>query len=167
MNNRVCINQKNIHLLNETIALIGSVTTESYSYKSILFNADTLGVHVCHIIERYESFLDGLSKDAINYGLRKSNFQIFSNPQAAMVKINGIIDQINFITCEDLNFLIDIEMDTGSACEGVQTTIGRELQFLWSHHVHHNTIIHGTIESPDESYPQDFGIAQESCKVLE
>jgi hypothetical protein len=165
MNNKECIIHDNLHLLNETIVLMGSLTTETYVNNSILFNTETPTDHACQIIEYYELLFEGLANDIIDYGLRKTDLSLSNNPEAAMVKFNEIIDRIKLITCEDLSFLIDIKMDTGRASYVVQTTIGRELQFLWDHHVYHNRLIRKIIESSGEFHHLDF--AEESCKVLE
>jgi len=167
MNSKASINQDNVHLLNQTMVFIGSLTTETYTHRSMLFNADTPGAHVRHIIEHYELFLDGLSKGFINYDLRKRNLQLSSNPQAAIDKIKEIVGQINILIFEDLDRLIDIEMDTGNACDTVKTSVGRELQFLWSHHIHHNAMIRMIMESSGESCPKDFGVAVSTKKFYQ
>jgi len=167
MNSQASINQDNVHLLKETIELINTLTVDMYTHKSMLFNADTPGAHVRHVIEHYELFLEGISKGLINYDLRKRNLQLSSHPKMAIDKINELIFKINALTRHDFDRLIDIKMDTGSVCEAVKTSIARELQFLWSHHVHHNAIIKMILESSGEPVAKDFGVAASTKKYYE
>ena len=164
MKSPVSVNHDNIRLLNETIDLLASLTTEIYTHKSLLFNADTPGAHVRHVVEHYELFLAGLTTGHINYDLRRRNLKLSSDPKAAICRIKELAGQIDILSDEELRRLIDIKMDTGDVCQTVETSVGRELQFLWSHHVHHNAMIRMIIESFGENVAKDFGVAASTKK---
>jgi len=164
MNPKLSINHDNVSLLKETIELLKSISIEIYTHQSMLFNADTPGAHVRHIIEHYELFLEGLSTGHINYDLRKRNLKLSSDPKIAIKQVEEIIGQIKILSPENLSLLIDIKMDTGNVCDAVNTSVGRELQFLWSHHVHHNAIIRMIIESSGEAVIKNYGVAASTIK---
>ena len=164
MNYKAVINEDNIALLNETIELINTLSKDSYTQKLLLIQADTPGAHVRHIIEHYELFLEGLLSGEINYDARKRNLLLSSEPQEAIAKIMQIVSQLNGITRDDLGRLINVKMDTGKVCDQARTSVARELQFLWSHHVHHNAIIRMILESSGLSCHKDFGVAASTAK---
>ena len=167
MSPELSINHDNVSLLKETIDLLQSLPVGIYTHQSMLFNADTPGAHVRHIIEHYELFLEGLSTGHINYDLRKRDLKLSSDPKMAIERIKQLSGHINVLSEENLRRLIDVKMDTGEVCQEAQSSIARELQFLWSHHVHHNAMIRMIIESSGESVSKDFGVAASTIKFQE
>lgn len=130
--------QKN---LNEIKKVVLQLSIEQYSHKSVLLSQATIGQHVRHIIEFYQSVIFGIENKIINYDNRKRNLIIEKDSRYAI----EIIDVINAFLSQDIsdepmvlegNFCADENMELS-----IQTTLFRELAYCLEHSIHHQALI--------------------------
>lgn len=147
--------------LNEIKKVVLLLTEEQYDHKSILLSQASIGQHVRHIIEFYQSVIFGLEGKMINYDNRKRNLLIETDSNYAV----EIIDEINaFLKQDIIDEPIILE---GNFCAKedqeikIQTSFLRELAYCLEHSIHHQALIKvGLLELDCLPYiDETFGIA--------
>jgi uncharacterized protein YhbP (UPF0306 family) len=147
--------------LNEIKKVLLQLTNEQYDHKAILLSQASIGQHVRHILEFYQSVLNGLETKIVNYDNRKRNLLIETNNQYAI----QVIDQIN--TSLALDILDETLVLEGNFCAeeskeiSIQTSFFRELAYCLEHSIHHQALIKvGLLELDCLYYIDDtFGLA--------
>lgn len=147
--------------LNEIKKVLFQLTDEHYSYPSDTLFGATIGQHVRHILEFYQSVFTGLKAKTVNYDNRKRNLLLETNSNFAM----QVIDEINSFLAQDIQDQILILEGNFCAEEGketqIQTTLYRELAYCLEHSIHHQALIKvGLLEVNCLSYiDETFGLA--------
>lgn len=147
--------------LNEIKKVLLQLSDENYSYASETLFGATIGQHVRHILEFYQSVFNGLDLKTINYDNRKRNLLLETDSNYAI----QVIDEIN--SCLSLDILDQTLLLEGNFCaeEGkeiqIQTTLFRELAYCLEHSIHHQALIKvGLLEVNCLSYiDETFGLA--------
>jgi len=147
--------------LIEIKMLILQLTKEQYVYNSKMISGATIGQHIRHILEFYQSVLNGMDIKSINYDNRNRNLLIETDKDFAI----QIIDSIN--TNLSLDMLDESFILEGNFCaeEGkqiqIQTTLFRELAYCLEHSIHHQALIKvGLLELNSLSLiDETFGLA--------
>lgn len=147
--------------LNEIKRVLVQLNNEQYSYPSKTLFGATIGQHIRHILEFYQSVLNGLDTKIVNYDNRKRNLLIETDKDFAI----QIIENINN------HLLLDILDETivleGNFCadedekKQVKTSVFRELAYCLEHSIHHQALIKvGLLEVNCLSYiDETFGLA--------
>ncbi|NCO62411.1 MAG: DinB family protein [Flavobacteriales bacterium] len=147
--------------LNEIKHVLLKLTNEQYTFPSSTLFGATIGQHVRHILEFYQSVFNGLESKLINYDNRERNLLIETNTQIAIQLIDDICDKLKQNT-KDANFILE-----GNFCaeEGKQLQINtsflRELGYCLEHSIHHQALIKvGLLEVNCINFIDDtFGLA--------
>ena len=127
--------------LNEIKKVLLQLTNEQYDHKAILLSQASIGQHVRHILEFYQSILNGLETKTVNYDNRKRNLLIEMDCQYAI----QIIDEINSFL--ELDILDENYVLQGNFCAEVgkqiqiNTSLFRELAYCLEHSIHHQALI--------------------------
>ena len=103
--------------LEEIKHLILKLSNKEYKYASKLLSEATIGQHIRHILEFYQSIFNDTNAHIINYDTRKRNLEIEINSNVAI----QIIDEI----CENLtrNFVDKQLILEGNFCADEGNTI--------------------------------------------
>lgn len=147
--------------LNEIKRVLFQLNNEQYSYPSKTLFGATIGQHIRHILEFYQSVLNGLDTKIVNYDNRKRNLLIETDKDFAIEIIENIISHLS------LDILDESIVLEGNFCaeEGKQTqistSISRELAYCLEHSIHHQALIKvGLLEVNCLSFIDDtFGLA--------
>lgn len=147
--------------LEEIKMLLTQLAKEQYVHNSNMLSGATIGQHVRHILEFYQSVLDGLDTKSINYDNRKRDLLIETDKDFAI----QIIESINTNLAKDI--LDEPYVLEGNFCaeEGkqmqIQTTLYRELAYCLEHSIHHQALIKvGLFELNSLSFiDETFGLA--------
>lgn len=147
--------------LNEIKKVLQQLTNEQYQFPSHTLFGATIGQHVRHILEFYQSALNGLKTNIVNYDNRKRNLLIETETDYAI----KIIDEIN-VSLKQISFDKFLILE-GDFCaeEGeqikLQTSFYRELAYCLEHSIHHQALIKvGLLELESLSFIDDtFGLA--------
>ncbi|MEM8500708.1 MAG: DinB family protein [Pseudomonadota bacterium] len=132
----------NVAILRQAIELLGKLSEEQYCHSEACGAPSSVGKHVRHIIEHYQSFLSGLNAGVINYNTRPRCAAAETSRQFASDAVQLLIGQLEQIDTPtlDLDQLIKVYLQTtvcGAAEPSVRSTHARELMFLHGHAVHH------------------------------
>ncbi len=116
--------------------------------------------HMRHIIEFYECFLDGLPAGRIDYDARKRDQSIERSTVAADACIHLLSDCLK--TAPELrgDALVWVRLEESCAT----SSVGRELQVLSSHTVHHFAMIALTLRAHGVMIDRSFGVAPSTLR---
>lgn len=127
------------------------------------------GSHIRHIIDHYLSVIAGLESGIIDYDNRSRGGSLESDPQAAINKIDEIVNWIKDISDEMLNAKLKLSTEisvTDTTVQKVPTSLARELIFVGSHAVHHYAMINQISLAQEKNLDPSFGIAPATATFM-
>lgn len=132
----------NVAILRQAIELLGKLSEKQYCHSEACGAPSSVGKHVRHIIEHYQSFLSGLDAGLVNYNSRPRCAEAETSRQFARQAVQLVIEQLQQIDTPalDLDQLVDVYLQTtvrGDSEPPVRSTLAREFVFLHGHAVHH------------------------------
>lgn len=152
-------------ILDDATQLTGSLTREQFSTPDSSCFSGTIGGHIRHCLQHFESFRDGIASGTINYEARERGTLVETDPSAAVESLKSLSkwfsDQIDR---HDKNEPVRVLVTMGDMSEEVESTVSRELQFLISHTVHHFAIIAIMCRSFGIEIDPEFGMAPSTLK---
>ena len=118
-------------------------------------------MHLRHNLDHFEAFFNGLAAGEVDYESRSRQTKIEDIPGLAEEAIQGYLEKLNQLRGSDEKFLqIREESEAGTKERlWLDSSIGRELQFLLGHTVHHNAIIAMIVDRLGIQLPEGFGVA--------
>ena len=128
----------------------------------VLFNA-TIGQHIRHIIELFQSLEMGYKTGIVNYENRKRDIRIETEKAFAAQLLNDISQNLDRA---NINLVLETEgyQDSGN-CILISTNYYRELAYNLEHAIHHMALIRiGITEVSAIHLPQNFGVAFSTLK---
>lgn len=153
--------------LQQAVDLLAKLEESDYSLTLDAFSSHSIGAHVRHNLDHFNSFFMGYNKGSINYDERARDPKIETDKEYTSDLISNYIIRISEIKPETLDHEISIQMDSGDVSDKAKSTIRRELQFLISHTIHHYAIIALICKIKNIEVPQDFGVAPSTLKHRE
>ena len=151
---------ENLAALQQAVDLIEQITDDQYTSNEHPIFSSGVGKHVRHILDFYAAFLNA-ENDRVNYDTRQRSPDVETSRKAAVDKIRETMDALKSVAHPDAH-LVSKNDDCGErdpAIEYSPSSVGRELQFLASHTVHHYAIVAMILHSLGVTIPKDFGIA--------
>ncbi len=121
-----------------------------------------VGAQLRHVIEHYQSFLSGLPGRAVDYDARARDATVEGSRHRARTVIQELIAELDLARSLTETTPLRIKMECSpepSAPTWSESTIGRELQFLVSHSVHHFALIKLLVAPDGTPLDPDFGLA--------
>lgn len=151
----------NVHFLAQGNALLERMRDEDYNRSRPGWSP--VGAQFRHVIEHYQSFCAGLPDRRVDYDARAHNALIETCRTHAIDVAGTLQEQLETIGHLPDDFTIVIQMNSGGDAEGIpdwqSSSIGRELQFLSSHTVHHYALIKLLLEGLGIDAGPEFGVA--------
>jgi len=135
-----------------------TVSPEAYSARCEAANNASIGDHVRHCIDHYETLKNG--SESMDFDKRKREQILAVNPHAAKERIAAITMMIEALTKEQLAARVQLIFRNAEGnCETLGSTYARELAFAHNHTIHHLAIIRfiGTLSGL--AFSETFGIA--------
>lgn len=151
------------HLLTQLTRLLTQLSNEEYATALPVLNKSSIGQHVRHVIELFQSLLDGYERGMVNYDNRKRKLVLEIDSSAAIAELETISAQINRQDKELFlagNYAVQEEEEVQ-----VQTSFSRELIYNLEHSIHHMAIIRIAVQQTSSvSLADDFGIAASTIR---
>lgn len=155
--------EDNIDMLRQGIELIEKIGDPLYANNHLPFLKAGVGGHFRHCIDFYNGFLSSLETGQINYVRRQRNPLVETNAALAIAEIESIIDKLGHLSAIDLHKPVRVILEESfaplDASDWSGSTIGRELQALISHTVHHYAIIALALRLQGYEPDAEFGVA--------
>jgi len=156
-----------VEVLHQGESLLDSLNDEDYTRKVPAVFSSTVGGHYRHCLDHFQSLLQGLDADEINYDYRERNPRIETDRAFALAETNRILRAFGSISKQFLDCPIKVrskvnyELDAASL---IGSTVGRELMYAVAHAIHHYALIAVMCGMLDVPVPAGFGVAPSTLK---
>ncbi|MGE9290390.1 MAG: DinB family protein [Puniceicoccales bacterium] len=151
----------NLALLNQAIDFLNGLSDAHYTAVQPPTFPSSVGAHLRHVLDHYDSLLDGLESGIIDYHSRNRDAETEKNRQRALERIETIRTRltgengIQPTPPEALRLRVSIEDPSAT----IPTSPERELFFGLSHTIHHYALIATIARNFGHPVPGDFGVA--------
>lgn len=157
------------NILNQIIDLITQLNPSEYSAQLDMLNGNSIGKHVRHVLEFFELLVEGSAKGIINYDKRKHTLLYETDTQAALAKIESLINE----GIEEIPFDQDVILEVSytkfdAEPIKIKSSIERELAYNIEHAIHHMAIMKIAAQTvfPKVKLPENFGVAYSTIRYL-
>jgi hypothetical protein len=155
----------NLHYLQQAVALLDCLDDGLFSQPVANFYGSSVGGHLRHCVEHYLSFLAGMDSGRVDYDDRKREVRLETVTGEAAEALRRIMDGLSGLLGGEPPMGLHVKMDCGGdEIEWQPSTIGRELQFLVSHTVHHFAMIGGICRALEVGLEENFGVAPSTIR---
>jgi len=163
--------ERNVHSLRQALDLLEQIDDRAYQQSPPGFAPHRIGGHLRHILEFYECFLDGIESRYIDYDARRRDESIERSRGAAMAKVQVIIRRLQSTAALQGDSFVWVRTEDSQvdfvAEPFLSSSIGRELQVLSSHTIHHFALIAMTLKAHGITVSRTFGMAPSTLRYLE
>jgi len=149
-------------VLRQGESLLNSLRDEDYTRKLPVVFGSTIGGHFRHCLDHFQSLLQGLDADEINYDHRQRNSRIENDRAFALTETNRILRAFAsisrpFLDCPiNVRSKVNYELDAATL---IGSSVGRELMYAVAHTIHHYALIAVMCAVLEISVPTGFGVA--------
>ncbi|MCZ6675036.1 MAG: hypothetical protein O7C75_19055 [Verrucomicrobia bacterium] len=154
--------------LKQGIALMARLTPDTFTRAHPSCYDSTIGGHVRHNLDHFFCLEEGLKLGSVDYDARNRDEFLETNPEYAASKMEELIDFLSSIATADLDQPLKVKMDSCADREESNrwshSSLGRELQFLISHTIHHYALIATLCARDGLELPAEFGVAPSTLR---
>ncbi len=122
-----------------------------------------VGAHLRHVIDCFRCFQRGLADGRVDYDSRQRDPLLEQDRKIADGALAEISQALNNLGADDAARRLEVKVDTVAwedpALHWHVSSLGRELQFLLSHTVHHYALIALLLRQQGFEPGADFGVA--------
>ena len=156
--------QVNIGWLRQALALLSQMDDETFSTSPAGLAPHRVGSHLRHVLEFYECFLDGLATSSIDYDGRKRDESIERRRQSAAISIRAIVSRLEEVSSFEEDWELAVRIENANEDAYLTSSIGRELQALSSHTIHHFALIAVTLRVHGLEVDPEFGMSPSTLR---
>lgn len=149
----------NVALLEQSLALIAALPNGVYAAVEEGRRGGT-GAHVRHLLDHYSALIEGVAGGRVDYEARAREERIERDGEYAMQRIEALIAGLRSLASYDRAAALHVTGDGHAA----HSTLGRELQFLLSHTVHHQALIALLVQQQGVRVDASFGVAPSTLR---
>lgn len=154
----------NVAWLKQALSLVQQLDDARFSSSPPGLAPHRVGSHLRHVLEFYQCFFDGLATSRIDYDARKRDESIERGRQSAVASIYSIISLLEEVSSFDENWALAVRMENADEDVYLSSSVGRELQALSSHTVHHFALIAITLRVQGIEVDPDFGMSPSTLR---
>lgn len=159
---------QNLMLLQQGLDVLQNIPEFLYTEVVPQYFSGSVGKHIRHILNFYECFLNGISSGRIDYDARIRDTSVETSVMAAQTRIRAMMKTLSILEMHQYGQDIFIHQNEGAIedpeNDWSRSTVGREIQALVSHTVHHYAIIALILRILGFECPRDFGVAPSTLK---
>jgi uncharacterized damage-inducible protein DinB len=160
----------NVCWLRQVAALLDRISDTAYTASPGNLAPHRAGSHLRHILEFYECFLAGLPGSRIDYDARRRDLSLESTRKAAQERIRSIMDRLECEPSLRTDSVVWVRIEDSSEA-GIRepfiiSSIGRELQALSSHTIHHFALIAIVLRSLGIPVDPELGMAPSTLRYM-
>ena len=160
------------HSLLDTLTsveeLCRSTGDEIFNARADAFGQGSIGQHVRHTLDHFRSFVQGLRNGyAIDYDARPRDESLETSPVLAAecaarlaAELAPLIDASN----SDDRVLVSCACSVEREVPAQPSSVGREIQFLVSHTVHHLAMVGAILRLQGVPVSESFGVAPSTIR---
>lgn len=153
-------------ILRQGAAVAARLSPERFRAPAPGSRGGSVGAHLRHCIEFYRSLLGTPRGGALDYDLRPRDLALEREPARAVAALDALVEELLGLDARHLDQPLQVRHDhDGSAADAwAPSTLGRELNFLLSHTVHHYALIALLLRQDGVALPADFGVAPSTLR---
>ncbi|MEM9556827.1 MAG: DinB family protein [Acidobacteriota bacterium] len=163
------IAHQNIHFLEQGLALLGALDDRRFT-AVVQRGQGAAGAHLRHVIDYYRCFLRGLDDGRLDYDARSRDRDVETERTAAAAAIGSVVERLGALDPAVFGRELEVKVDAAAWNDHelrTRSTVGRELQFLLSHTVHHYALIAMILRLQDFDPGAEFGVAPSTLEHRE
>jgi uncharacterized damage-inducible protein DinB len=157
-----------IDVLEQERSLLSKLDPACYTAPGTGAFRSSIGAHIRHNLDHFTSFFAGLADGRIDYEKRRRDDGIARSTEHALADIEKHISVLETLIQEEPDDFLRVRDESDLAAEGelrwLDSSVGRELQFLVGHTVHHHAIIALLLAQQGVDLPEGFGIAPSTLR---
>ena len=153
----------NIELLEEAVEVLSSMDDTTYIRPADLFGGQRIGGHIRHIVEFYECLFEGVANGTIDYAARRRDIVVELHRSAALDRLKLLRDRLRGDDRLNESTAVWVQPeDSVSGC--VSSSLGREMEAIASHTVHHFALIAVLLRFFGFETRSDFGVSKATLR---
>ncbi len=174
MRTNALLSQRNQAFLGQALELLESMPASLYAARPAHFERGGVGAHMRHVLDHYDAFLDGLDSGRIDYDARERDPQTEIDIEIARARLRQTVARLvaTFsradIAASGAERKIEVAMDLGGRPSGNPSSsvssLGRELQYLVAHTVHHFALMAVVLRFAGHEPGPEFGVAASTLR---
>src|SRR5688500_19983553 len=94
MRTNTSLTQRNAAFLRQALELVDSLTAEVYAARPRHFERGGVGVHLRHVLDHYDAFLDGVVSGSIDYDTRERDAATEADLAVARARLCSTIERM-------------------------------------------------------------------------
>ncbi|MGE0143835.1 MAG: DinB family protein [Planctomycetota bacterium] len=153
--------------LEDLAGFLSDVSAADYQRPSAIVAGSTLGQHVRHCLNHFESLLAGLPLGFVDYDARNRDLELECDRNCAIARCRVLADDM-LASLRSLPAAAPVLVRIASDLEGEvppqRSSLGRELLFVQSHTVHHFALLCAIAREHGLKVPADFGVAPSTLR---
>lgn len=138
------------------IEVIRGLDEESYRRASLC--SGSVGAQFRHNLDFLNAFLTAAGADRVDYNDRERDRVVEIDREYAIEKFLRVVGKLRELKKSDLERSVLVRSETGAALWH-RSSLGRELEFVLSHTVHHHALIAEKLAANGDNAVRDFGVA--------
>ena len=158
----------NCDFLRQGIDLLERHTPESYVNADLQSFGSSIGSHIRHVLDHYLSLVDGIEGGVVDYDDRERGTAVETDLASGIALAKETIVRLESLETKlGKRLEVNVSANTREDDSRSESTVGRELQFLASHTVHHYALIAIASRMQGISPIDTFGIAPSTLKFMQ
>jgi len=154
-----------LHTIHQISDLLGQIAPHEYRQPLPEFDGSTLGQHFRHILEFFICLERGIPSGTVDYASRERNLLLEDSPGVAKDTLENFA-----LTLESIEPATPLDLKAefgGSERPCYQSTVGRELVFVYDHAIHHLAMIKIGLRChfPQVQADRDLGVSPSTIKA--
>lgn len=156
-------------VLQQLAEVVGSMTDQQYTAKPVGVVPSSVGGHVRHCLDHVDTLLAAAGRGSVDYDRRERGTEVETRRRAALEALRRQERQLSgFAACPMHKPLrLTALLSSSLPAVEVESSLGRELAFVVSHTVHHNSLICVMAKLMGIPVPERFGYAPSTIAHLE
>lgn len=148
-------------MLEQCASFVRLLTDEAYMRPSARMFGSTVGQHVRHALDHFESACAGLEGETIVYDRRARGTAVETSREAALELIGRLTGRIGGVGVSQASrpVLVEVMLSAGGDEARLESTLARELAFASHHAIHHHAMMASLGLEMGVSCPAGFGKA--------
>jgi len=153
--------------LRQLLDLLDRLAPRTYEATTPILPGGSVGAHVRHCLVFYDVLFSGLPQGRVDYNKRRRDLAIEADMGRARDSIRRTLDRLAGVSAREAAQPLLVrgeEADDSEDGEWCVSTLGRELQFVLSHTIHHQALIGVVLRAAGEEPDASFGVSPSTLR---
>ncbi len=149
-------------ILAQSEQLLQILPVEAYRHRLPEVFHGSIGGHVRHCLEHFQSLIDGWDRAHVDYDHRARDVRLELEPEQALRRTRLLRARLRQIRSEELFSPVTVRCEVSYAhgdSPVTHSSVGREFVYAIAHAIHHFALISVMARLQDLALPAEFGVA--------